>query len=148
MNESSLSSKFNAMSTDSPIIASGSSAPKKNSWSSKDACAHLMSRISGRSPRRPIETKWFKSLGPPKILRRSSRTTNSSNAPQGGCSEVASSIAGSLRWPSPSALPAVLRPDQNQDPTEDSHNASELKESLPRSYKIPPSLLVTILAHS
>jgi hypothetical protein len=132
-NEPSLSSKFNAMTTESPIIASGSSAPNKNSWSSKDACALLMSRMSGRSPRRPIETKRSKSLGPPKILRRSSRTTDSSNAPQGGRSEVASSITGSPRWPSPSALPAVPRLDQNQDPTEDRHNVSELKESLPGS---------------
>jgi hypothetical protein len=84
-----------------------------------------------QSPRRPRKTKRSKSLGPPKILRRSSRRTDSSNAPQGGRSEVAGSITGSPHWPFPALIRIKARPRTVT-------TSAILKESLPGLYKIPP----------
>ena len=124
--EPSLSSKSDAMSTSSPVIAPGSLAPDKDSESSKDVWAPLESHMSSQPSGGSMKTKQLKSPSLPTTLRRPSRTADSSNVPHGTGSGVAGSVTGSPRWQSPSTLPAAPSLDQNQSPADGQHDAREL----------------------
>ena len=137
-NEPSLSSKFNAMSTDFPIIASGSSAPIKTLGPVKmlvhilcHACqaGHPDVRLRHSGPSLLAHTRYCVVRAERQILRMRLKEVT----PRLLALSLARRAGHHL--PNPPPLP---RPDQIQDPTEDCHNVSELKESLPGSYKIPP----------
>jgi hypothetical protein len=108
-----------AMDAAPTINFSSSLAADTNSLANKDAWAHLMPRMPGKSTSSLAETKRSKSRGPPKILPRSSRKTSSSNASQIGRPEVMGSITGLPRQPSSRvASPTVPGVEQDQSSTE------------------------------
>ena len=109
-----------AMDAAPAINFSSSLAADKNSFSNEDAWLHLMPEMPGKSTSSVTETKRSKSRGPPKILPRSSRNINSSNAPQIGHSEIMDSITGLPRQLSSKvASPTVPGGEQDQSSTEE-----------------------------